>query len=144
MFRRRICSAATSASEVLCGCGIGRNENEISESEDDDVDTGQGSSVPTGAKKRKTFRRPQPTTLATATQEPGNAPPLGFLSTWGTDMGSVPPVSYPNWPWMQAQQMQSPHGPELAPWHLTCHGSCHWPNRPCHIQGSVFAAECTN
>jgi hypothetical protein len=55
MFRRRICSAATSASEVLCGCGIGRNENEISESEDDDVDTGQGSSVPTGAKKRKTF-----------------------------------------------------------------------------------------
>jgi hypothetical protein len=67
MFRRRICSAATSASEVLCGCGIGRNENEISESEDDDVDIGQGSSVPTGAKKKKTFRRPQRTTLATAT-----------------------------------------------------------------------------
>jgi hypothetical protein len=56
IFRRRICSAATSASEVLCGCGIGRNENEISESEDDDVDTGQGSSVPTRAKKRKTFQ----------------------------------------------------------------------------------------
>jgi hypothetical protein len=100
MFRRRICSATTSASEVLCSCGIGRNENEISKSEDNDVDTGQGSSVPTGAKKRKTFRRPQWTTLATATQDPRNAPPLGFRSTWGTDTGSVPPMSYPNWPWM--------------------------------------------
>jgi hypothetical protein len=49
------------------------------------VDTGQGSSVPTGAKKRKTFRRPQRTSLATTTQEPGNAPPLGFGSTWGID-----------------------------------------------------------
>jgi hypothetical protein len=81
MFRRRKCSATTSASEVLSGCGIGLNENDISESEDDDVDTGQGSSVPTGAKKRKTFQRPQRTTLATTTQEPGNAPPLGFGST---------------------------------------------------------------
>jgi hypothetical protein len=110
---------------------------------------GQGSSVLTGAKKRKTFRRPQQTTLATATQEPGNAPPLGFGSTWGIDTGSVPPVPYPNWPWMQAQQMQSPLGPWMMnprSWlHGTSHAIDHAIGPAVHaISKALMAAECTS
>jgi hypothetical protein len=30
-------------------------------------------------------------------------------------MESVPPVPYPNWPWMHSQQMQSPQGPWVMP-----------------------------
>jgi hypothetical protein len=68
-----------------------------------------------GLKKRKILPPPNQRTLAAPTQEAPTTPAIGFSNTWLTEMGTAPGGSYPNWPWMQPQQLQATQVPWMMP-----------------------------
>jgi hypothetical protein len=77
--------------------------------------TGHGLSGAAGLKKQKTLPPPNRETLAAPTQEALTAPAIGYSNTWPTETETVLVGSYPNWPWMQPQQLQASQVPWMMP-----------------------------
>jgi hypothetical protein len=86
--------------------GSGNHVN-ISNSNDNNLDIGHISLGAARPKKKKTLPRPGHRTLAAHIPEALTVLAIGFSNTWSADTATVLVGSYPNWPLMQPQQLQS-------------------------------------